>query len=48
MLVQKPVDLISASEIKSPALRNIFIGKPKEALLEFDSLRAKKNWEGDF
>lgn len=45
MLNSKPVDLMSVNEIKSPALQKIYLGKPKEALDEFDKLMQKKNWE---
>ena len=48
MLTRKPVDAMHANEIKSSALKNIYLGKPKEALKDFDSLMDKKNWEGDF
>ena len=36
MLTRKLLDAIQASEIKSSALRNIYEGKPKEALNDFD------------
>ena len=48
MQTWKPVDSLQANDIKSSALKNIFFGKPKEALKDFDTLMAKKNWEGDF
>lgn len=48
MLSKKPVDFMNANEIKSSAFKNIFSGKSKEAVKDFDQLMQKKNWEGDF